>query len=805
MEQKKKCPNCGTELEINVKFCGKCGTKMPEEADKTVETMQPQESMQPQMSMQQLQMSMQQPQMSMQQPMGNIQQGAMAESEKTKKKKEKKIKEKKVKEKKEKKVREKKTKEPKIPKTQEAGGEKTSQKSGAGMTILATFSVILLVVATIGSAIFLGWIKKSKIELSEQDLIMAIDEKVVIDITNYEELNEPNITAETSGKNVVSVNVKDGTIVLTGEAKGQGTITVQAFGCEDIVITVEVIDAQIMDLSQKEVIAITDQDFVVRVLNYEDIEEPELVAESNDEDVVTVETKNDQIILTGEEAGTATVTVNARGCSPVKICVEVVDYELLPYVEIGDISNIYESAWSTEEGLEYYFVNNNLMYMIYEHAENYIRASYSVTPTNKAGADEYIGDNGVVTSTMLSEVPDGHYFIVEAEVDQELFYGTEHTMLEPYYLVVCTDGTNCAIYDSGWEQTNLGTSTGMMTMGDLESYFTRGYSGAGGGDSSLAGNNNGGLAGVNFEMTSAVNESWRLSARDSWIFFKVNGAVYGLYSEQLGTGAEPTLLVQPEPGTQVTMMAFYDSYFYYGLGSDESIYSETEAFYRIDCENGVVTMMTDSITIKDFIVYDGIIYYTDYANLYRMDSDGNQELLWNNGVFTFDVSDDYIYIFTGYAWEVIDRVTGDYYGYILDGVDGEYEADVARMEDGYLFYTAYNYSDSKIYLYALDMDGNVTQIGDAMIGETYDTYNLIFDGKYAYYTVGGGETLVMTNVTTGAQTTRPLSDSGFYYGLEMFMLNGQVAMYVYDSSGNPHYVFLDSELYATEITEMNMD
>ena len=167
------------------------------------------------------------------------------------------------------------------------------------------------------------------------------------------------------------------------------------------------------------------------------------------------------------------------------------------------------------------------------------------------------------------------------------------------------------------------------------------------------------------------------------------------------------------------------------------------------------------------------------------------------------MTSDYIFIFDGYAWEVIDPEDGTDYGYMTI-TNGEYEADVVRHEDEMIFFTTYNYDDGNIYLYAMDYDGNVTQIGDADWGESWDTYNVTFDDEYVFYTVNGGEVIVKTDVTSGTYETMTLADYDYYYATGMVQCGDNIYLYVRDYNNDVHYLELDEDnLSVSEIPGLN--
>lgn len=547
-----------------------------------------------------------------------------------------------------------------------------------------------------------------------------------------------------------------------------------------------------IELSESKVTVVMEEEVTVEVENYKEIGKPELTAtvQEGKEDLIEVEVDGDEIIVTGiEEGKNITVTVSAKGCEDAtfKVTVEEPEPEPEPVVTVESLSG---TAWNAEE-FRYYFLENGMMYMICEDYEDYIKGTYTVSDITQEEAAMY----------NVSGISDGVYFEVDVDVEQELYYGNEYNG-EDYFLIVGTNGEDCAIYDSGWAETVTGTSANMESESDLESYFDMASNG--GNTGSIA---NGSVPGINFGDAINVKETWHIAEYDTGsgdiLIFKKDGNLWG--ANESGNTQQLTAL---DADSQVTIFAVYEDYLFYGVGQkeeggEEVFYADTNAFYMVDLTNDSVVMLSDDITLKDFVIYNDYVYYTDYSTLYKMDFEGNTETLYEDGVFTFEVTSDYIFIFDGYAWEVIDPEDGTDYGYMTI-TNGEYEADVVRHEDEMIFFTTYNYDDGNIYLYAMDYDGNVTQIGDADWGESWDTYNVTFDDEYVFYTVNGGEVIVKTDVTSGTYETMTLADYDYYYATGMVQCGDNIYLYVRDYNNDVHYLELDEDnLSVSEIPGLN--
>ncbi len=548
-----------------------------------------------------------------------------------------------------------------------------------------------------------------------------------------------------------------------------------------------------IELSETKVTVIMEEEVTVEVENYKEIGEPELTVtvQEGKEDMIDVEVKDEEIIITGVEDGrNITVTVSAKGCEDASFKVTVEEPE--EEVELPG------TAWEVD-GFRYYFMENGTMYMIFEEQEDYIKGTYTVTNIEQKDVEDYVS----VSTAAFDSISEGTYFLVEVDVEQEIYYGNEYEE-EDYYLIVCTDGKDCAIYDSGWDYVASGASTTMEAESDLDSYFV--VNSTGGDTPEPSGSvATGGIPGISFGESINVKETWHIakyeSANGDILIFKNEDNLWGL-NEDSGDTLQLTDLGD---GLQVTIFAVYEDYLFYGVGpkeeeGEEVFYASTNAFYKVDLRSDTVEMLSDDISIKDFVIYNDNIYYTDYSTLFKMDFEGNIETLYEYGVFTFEVSDEYIFVFDGYEWEAIDPEDGTDYGYLAI-VDGEYEADVVRHEDEMIFFTAYNYDDTNIYLYAMDYEGNVTQIGDADWGESWDTYNVAFDDQYVIYTVNGGEVIVKTDVTSGSYETMSLSDCGYYYTTGMVQCGDDIYLYAWDDYGDVHYLELDpDDLSVEELT-----
>ena len=546
-------------------------------------------------------------------------------------------------------------------------------------------------------------------------------------------------------------------------------------------------EPKVIELSDAKVTISVEDEAKIEVKNYEDINSPKLTWESSDETIATVKEDEDgTAIITAVAEGKATITVTAKGCEEAscKITVEEAEPEV-------DSSFFTDTAWVAGT-MEYYFVGSDQMYLIYSDQEDFIKGSIS---WSEVTADEVAAE----TTLLDGMITDGVYFKGSISIEQEFLYGTEAGDVADYYIYVCTDGTDCAIYDSGWMKANKATSTSMMSVDELDSYFNATTPATTEPTTSTA-IETGSVPGVSFGAPQNIRNSLYMAEySDTIIFYGMDYNLYAISKSDLGTGADPVLLYESETDAPVTEMAVCGDYMFFGTGAD----FDTDTFYKMDLNSGDITELASDIAMHKFIIYDDSIYYTDYSALYEMDFDGNVETVWEYSVYTFDVTADYIIIFDGDSWEVLDEETKEDLGWITSGINAEYEADIVVYQDDYLFYTGYYYDSSEIALYAMDVDGNVVMIGDSFYGSENDTYSLLFDGKYAYFTADDMETVVRVDVQTGDYETTSFSDYNLYYGFEAFWLDGQIGFYAFDYDGIGHYVVLDDDMNMSVVSEMD--
>ncbi|MBQ8261539.1 MAG: hypothetical protein IJZ00_04565 [Lachnospiraceae bacterium] len=191
--------------------------------------------------------------------------------------------------------------------------------------------------------------------------------------------------------------------------------------------------------------------------------------------------------------------------------------------------------------------------------------------------------------------------------------------------------------------------------------------------------------------------------------------------------------------------------------------------------------------------YDDSLYYSDYSSLVRLDSLGTAEILWEHAVYAFTVDENYIYIFDGNTWQVLDRETGEDLGYIATDVYFAYEMDELYAAGGRLYFAAWNRENNTISCNSLDMEGNLTQIGEVHSGTEADSYRVAAHEEYLFYSIEQGESLVRVNINTGEETIVQMDEYGVVYAGDLIMADDSLVVYWRDEERRDFYSFLNVE------------
>ena len=196
--------------------------------------------------------------------------------------------------------------------------------------------------------------------------------------------------------------------------------------------------------------------------------------------------------------------------------------------------------------------------------------------------------------------------------------------------------------------------------------------------------------------------------------------------------------------------------------------------------------------------YDDSLYYSDYSSLVRLDSLGTAEILWEHAVYAFTVDENYIYIFDGNTWQVLDKETGEDLGYIATDVYFAYEMDEIYAAGGRLYFAAWNQENNTISCNSLDMEGNLTQIGEVHTGTEADSYRVAAHEEYLFYSTEQGESLVRVNINTGEETIVQMDEYGVVYAGDLIMADDSLVVYWRDEERRDCYSFLDVESLEVE-------
>ncbi|MBQ8260960.1 MAG: hypothetical protein IJZ00_01620 [Lachnospiraceae bacterium] len=215
-------------------------------------------------------------------------------------------------------------------------------------------------------------------------------------------------------------------------------------------------------------------------------------------------------------------------------------------------------------------------------------------------------------------------------------------------------------------------------------------------------------------------------------------------------------------------------------------------------ENGESILLLEeyeSIKIKAFENY---LYCSDYRSLIRLDPLGTAEILWEHAVYAFTVDENYIYIFDGNTWQMLDRETGEDLGYIATDIYFAYEMDELYAAGGKLYFAAWNRENNTISCNSLDMEGNLTQIGEVHSGTEADSYRVAAHEEYLFYSTEQGESLVRVNINTGEETIVQMDEYGVVYAGDLIMADDSLVVYWRDEERRDCYSFLDVESLEVE-------
>ncbi len=216
-----------------------------------------------------------------------------------------------------------------------------------------------------------------------------------------------------------------------------------------------------------------------------------------------------------------------------------------------------------------------------------------------------------------------------------------------------------------------------------------------------------------------------------------------------------------------------DSMFAYNDWSRDSVYrQEGNAFRPVISERDVWKLQSDG----------EYLYCTDIKSLVRMDMEGNIETLWEHAVYAFTVDENYIYIFDGNTWQVLDKETGENLGHIATDVHFTYDMDEIYAAGDRLYFAAWNRENNTISCNSLDMEGNLVQIGEMHEGTEVDSRLTTCYGEYIYYVINDGTQVVSVNVNTNEETIIDMDEFGIAYIDDILIWEDYFVVYGYDGT-----------------------
>ena len=536
--------------------------------------------------------------------------------------------------------------------------------------------------------------------------------------------------------------------------------------------------------------------YTLEITNYHDLGEPPFRWAIEDREIASVrDNKDGTAEIVAKAAGAASVSIKAEGCEELQCSIVVTK---------APIASIAGSAWKTEDGEYFFLEDGSYYYFVSPRTENYIKGAIQIKEMTR---DEMLSTEAAV---LVNSVERAAYFKLDAVADLEIYYGSRRRGSR-YTIYVAANEEEAAIYDTGWSEAVPAKKIDLLTTAALDGKFPGGADipvdivsdAAGTVAASYSADDPFTVAGVNFAFDGTYKESAHAVQIGGDLIFKrgdkENNALYRIPLD--GSGAQPELVYQPAGGRIVTVFGTDGTQLLFGEGDVQNGSYGTDVLYRMNLNGGSPVLLVED-TVSDFCVYDNTIYYTDYSRLVKLSMSGRSEVLWEYGVYCYEVSDDdLLFLFDGDVWELLDTDTGEDCGYLCESCNQSYECDLAERVGDYLYYLAYDYDTETVSLRALDIwNGAENLLSPSFSGTKHDTYCVLFSGKYAYFTTEDGESLVRIDVTSGAQKQIYFDDLGYWYANEIVEVNGQPLLYLNDADGNGWYVSLDSDMNLSVIT-----
>ncbi|MCR5120571.1 MAG: hypothetical protein K6B44_13240 [Lachnospiraceae bacterium] len=424
------------------------------------------------------------------------------------------------------------------------------------------------------------------------------------------------------------------------------------------------------------------------------------------------------------------------------------------------------TAWDTGSGSYYFMEDGEYYYYISDDMADYIKGRISI----KEADEEEIKNAGA--EEILKDHEDGSLVAIDVLVDKEIYFDREKSGMK-YTIYMAENGDKMAVYDSGWGYAYKGSKTKMAERVKLNDYFVK-KAEPGTVETSEGSVREQPFADISFDGAEEGRSGTHLCVN--------NGRV--LYADD----------ISPQDGTEVTSFASNGRYLYYASGKRRADGVRSEGLNRIDL-NLFETERLVKERVENILIRGDNVYYTDYNHLICLGSEGTTKDLWSYGVYCFEEAGGMIYLFDGEEWELIDADDGSDKGYISNGINYAYTCDHAVYENGYLFFSAYDYNRQSVSIRALCVeDGSELILGEEVDGTAEDVCNTAFSGSCIYYTGGDREKLIRLDLSDGSTAGVELKDESLWYISDMVGTADGIMICAFDKDGDKYYLKVDRDL-----------
>lgn len=526
------------------------------------------------------------------------------------------------------------------------------------------------------------------------------------------------------------------------------------------------IKKNIIELSENLTSVEEDGSVSISVENFSELDRPVFSFSGYDDGIVEVTTgRNGKIVITGISEGTTSVTVSAKDCRNEIIDVTVNHARPVTKLEL-------EGMAYTTGTQDYYFVSGSEYAVISDFYEEYARGDYTVKKMDTAlFADIYSAHYNDIQKEMDGLVTEGTFYYVTLNGADEYFGGSHYSGNEDY-LIISVNRKKLAIYDASWDELFLAEEIDMMSTDEIDRYFdfetsspmtpassSQTSSSASAVQGTIPYSSFGG-----FGPRSVVKETWKFAAYgNSFIYRDSNGNLHMVTAADFNADKAGERL--HTAGGAIKFFAVKDGAIIYCTDADEV------GIYYIN--SGDSEVICDNLAVSDMTIMGDMIYLTDYESIWEMDVSGSCSEIWDYGAWAIDMDEDYMYVYDGYAWDLLDLEADEFVGEFVSELDGDYEADVIEAAGDYVFTVIFEYDSEKVYVRAININtGDNYNLTSGAYGAKMDTYSAAFIDKYIYYTTGDGETINRVDVTTGENISLNYSSTDIYYSNELMEING---------------------------------